>query len=717
MKKRIIISQRDITDCGAACLVSVAAYYHLQLPVTRVRQYAGTDKQGTTILGLIEAAEQLNFQAKGARGNPDSLLKIPLPSIAHIKLANDLHHFVVIYKITRKNITIMDPAEGRLYNEKTENFLKKWTGIIIILLPDDNFKKGNHRVSTFQRFWELINPHRNMMLQAMIGAMIYTVLGLSTSFYVQKIIDFVLTENNSRLLNLMSVAMIVLLIFQLFAGYFKSLIGLRTGQYIDARLIMGYYKHLLQLPQTFFDTMRVGEVISRVNDAVKIRVFINDIALNIVVNILIVVFSVSIMFLYYWKLAFIMLAIIPFYILIYRISNGINKRLQRRMMENAANLETQMVEGINAAGTIKRFGLEEYSNHKTEASFVELLRSMYKSNLKNLYIVNACELLTQFFTILILWIGSYFVIKHELSAGQLLSFYALIGYFTHPAFSLISANKSMQDALIAADRLFEIIDLDTEINGKEKIGLTSELVGDIQFNEVHFRYGTRIPVFKNLNFFIAKNSITAIVGESGSGKSSLLGLLQNLYHVNKGNILIGGIDIKYISNKSLRQIISVVPQKIDLFAGTIIENIAIGQYELNMQRILQLSYLLGINEFVEKLPDGYNTILSEQGINISGGQRQRLAIARALYRNPEILILDEATSSLDPPGEQKVQETLRWFKNQQKTIIIIAHKISMIKNADKIIVLKDGEVVEQGSHEVLLNRKGHYEKLWSFHAV
>jgi len=333
---------------------------------------------------------------------------------------------------------------------------------------------------------------------------------------------------------------------------------------------------------------------------VKIRVFINDIAMSIVVNILIVGFSISIMFLYYWKLALIALSIIPVYLFIYRVSNSINKKWQRRVMENAAALETQMVESINAIGTIKRFGLEEYNNYKTESRFMELLRSMYKSNLKNLYVINFCELFAQLFIILILWAGSYFVIRREISPGQLLSFYALLGYFTHPAFSLISANKNMQDALIAADRLFEIIDLETETNEEKKIELAPNLLGDIQFNNVHFRYGTRVPVFNGLSLCVEKNLITAIVGESGSGKSTVLGLLQNLYPINDGNILIGGIDIRYVSNKSLRQIISVVPQKIDLFAGTIIENIAVGEYQPDLQRILQLSYLLGIDELLKK---------------------------------------------------------------------------------------------------------------------
>jgi ABC-type bacteriocin transporter len=701
-----------MTDCGAACLASVAAHYHLRLPVSRIRQYAGTDKRGTNVLGLIEAAERLGFQVKGAKGPIESLAKLPLPAIAHIVVKNGLHHFVVIYKVTAKYITIMDPGDGQIHKKKTADFAKEWTGVVVILLPDNDFTKGNEKVSNTKRFWQLVRPHSGAMLQAMIGAVIYTILGLAASIYIQKIIDSVLPDGNLRLLNLLSVIMVIILVLQVLIGAFKTVLGLQTGQQIDAKLILGYYKHLLQLPQRFFDTMRVGEIVSRVNDAVKIRVFINDVALSIIVNFMIVIFSIGLMFLYYWKLAVLMLAIIPVYLLLYWVSNRVNKKWQRALMENSAELETQLVESLNAAGTIKRFGLEDYANIKTENRFIVLLQAIYKSSIKGLYLTTSSDFVTKLFTIIILWAGSYFVISRELTPGELLSFYALVGYFTGPAASLLGANKNVQDALIAADRLFEIIDLETESSNENKVELTPQLIGDIAFHNVHFRYGTRVNVFSGLNITMQKGSITAIVGESGSGKSTLLSLLQSLYPLQEGNITIGGLDLQYISNTSLRKIVSVVPQSIDLFAGTIIENIAIGDFEPDMQRVLAISELLGINDFVEKMPATYNTILNEHGVNLSGGQRQRIAIARALYRNPEILILDEATSSLDPSSEQKVQSTLAQFKAQGKTIIIIAHRLSTIRDADAILVLKEGKLIEQGSHVNLLARQGPYYEMW-----
>jgi ABC-type bacteriocin transporter len=717
MKKKVRIKQRDITDCGAACLASIAMHYNLQLPVSRIRQYAGTDKEGTNVLGLIEAAERLGFQAKGAKGQLDSLLKIPLPAIAHVVLKNGLNHYVVIYKVTKKHVTYMDPGDGDFNKESYAIFQEKWSGVIVLLLPDDGFVTGKKKIGNAERFWQLIRPHTAIMVQALVGALIYTILGLSTSIYMQKIIDFVLVEGNIRLLNLLSVGMIVILIFQLIIGGYKTVFGLKTGQMIDARLILGYYKHLLKLPQRFFDTMRVGEIISRVNDAVNIREFINNVALNFIVNGLIVIFSIVLMFFYYWKLALIMLAIIPIYLIIYWISNRIYKKWQRRLMEENAELESQLVESLNAVGTIKRFGLEAFANDKTEGRFVTLLRTIYKTSIYSLYIGTGSEFFTRLFTIILLWVGSYFVINRELSPGELLSFYALIGYFTGPASSLIGANKNMQDALIAADRLFEIIDLETESSNENKIELSPELIGTIHFSNVTFRYGTRTNVFEGLNLTIAKGQSTAIVGESGSGKSTLLSLLQNLYPLKEGNITIGGLDLQHISNRSLRQMVGVVPQQIDLFSGTIIDNVAVGDYEPDLQRVLQISKMLSIDEFVEQMPNTYNSIVSEQGVNLSGGQRQRLAIARALYRNPEILILDEATSSLDPTNEQKVLETLSWFKAQNKTAIIIAHRLTTIKNCDKILVLHKGKLIEQGSHAELLQTNGHYTQLWRYHSA
>ena len=610
----------------------------------------------------------------------------------------------------------MNPAYGKIETYTTEEFAKIWTGVLILLEPNEYFEQRNEKTGLYQRFYQLIQPHRSILLQALVGAIFYTLLGLSTSIYIQKITDYVLVDGNRRLLNLLSVIMIVLLLFQIFLGVMKSVLTLQTGQKIDKYLILGYYKHLLKLPQRFFDTMRVGEIISRVNDAVKIRTFINDVSIQIVVNVFIVLFSFALMFTYYWKLALIVALVIPFYLGIYAITNWLNKKVERRMMEESAELESHLVESLNAVKTIKQFGAEFYANNKTDIHFSTLLKTIYKSVLNSLFSGNASEFVSRIFTIVLLWVGAGYVIDREITPGELLSFYALIGYFTSPVSQLIGMNKSIQNALIASDRLFEIMDLEQE-EVTDKIELTAEQIGNINFENVTFSYGSRREVFKDFSCVIEKGKTTAIVGESGSGKTTLATLIQNLYPVNSGKITIGDYEVQYLSHYSLRTLIGVVPQQIDLFSGNVIENIAFGEDFPDMQRVIDLTKQLGILSFIEQLPNGFQTHLGENGSQLSGGQRQRIAIARALYKNPEILILDEATSSLDTDSEQVIQATLNELKRTGKTLIVIAHRLSTIAHSDTILVLRNGQLIEQGTHQELLARETTYKAMWEKQSV
>ena len=610
----------------------------------------------------------------------------------------------------------MNPAYGKIETYTTEEFAKIWTGVLILLEPNEYFEQRNEKTGLYQRFYQLIQPHRSILLQALVGAIFYTILGLSSSIYIQKITDYVLVDGNRRLLNLLSVIMIVLLLFQIFLGVMKSVLTLQTGQKIDKYLILGYYKHLLKLPQRFFDTMRVGEIISRVNDAVKIRTFINDVSIQIVVNVFIVLFSFALMFTYYWKLALIVALVIPFYLGIYAITNWLNKKVERRMMEESAELESHLVESLNAVKTIKQFGAEIYANNKTDIHFSTLLKTIYKSVLNSLFSGNASEFVSRIFTIVLLWVGAGYVIDREITPGELLSFYALIGYFTSPVSQLIGMNKSIQNALIASDRLFEIMDLEQE-EVTDKIELTAEQIGNINFENVNFSYGSRREVFKDFSCVIEKGKTTAIVGESGSGKTTLATLIQNLYPVNSGKITIGDYEVQYLSHYSLRTLIGVVPQQIDLFSGNVIENIAFGEDFPDMQRVIDLTKQLGILSFIEQLPNGFQTHLGENGSQLSGGQRQRIAIARALYKNPEILILDEATSSLDTDSEQVIQAALNELKRTGKTLIVIAHRLSTIAHSDTILVLRNGQLIEQGTHQELLARETTYKAMWEKQSV
>ena len=551
-----------------------------------------------------------------------------------------------------------------------------------------------------------------MMLQALFGALVYSILGLSVSIYVGKITDYVLVDENLNLLNLMSIIMILLLILRTFIGSMKSIIALKTGQRIDAALILGYYKHLLHLPQHFFDTMRVGEIISRVNDAVKIRNFINNVSIDLTVNIMILVFSVFLMFVYSWELALITLTSAPLFLLIFWGFNCLNRKYQRKIMESSADLESQLVESLNSIATIKRFGVENFANLKTENRFVVLLKNTFCSIYGSILANNGVQFVSSGITIVVLWVGSSLVIGKTITPGTLMLFYTLVGYVVSPISSLITSNQTIQDALIAADRLFQIMDLEVEEESILSFDLEPDMIRDIVFENVYFRYGSRKQVFEKLNLRIEAGKTTAIVGESGSGKTTLVSLLQHIYSVQEGEIHIGSYMVQRLTNKSLRHYIGSVPQQIELFAGTIIENIALGDFNPDMKKITNIIDQLGLKDFVDSLPNGYNTPIGEHGASLSGGERQRIAIARILYKDPMILIFDEATSSLDSISERYVKKALDSLAKQGKTIIVIAHRLSTIKTANNIIVLNQGKVAESSNHQTLLALNGIYSRLW-----
>ncbi len=690
MKKFIRIKQRDISDCGAACLASVSSYYGLHLPVSRIREYAGTGRYGTSLSGLIEAAEQLKFQAKGLRTRDHYITQIPTPAIFHL-VQNGLQHFVVIYKITNRYVWAMDPAFGKMIRYNVDTFNKQWSGIVLLLIPSDEFLCGNEKKSVFIRFWKLVHPHRKVMTIAILFAIIYAGLGFSTSFYIQRIIDVVLPGTNNNLLKRMGLIMILLFWFRFVTGYLKSIIVLRTGQYMDRNLILGYYRHLLNMPQRFFDNMRTGELVSRVNDAMRIRLFINDVALGIIVNIFAIILSLIIMFLYYWKLALLCLLVIPLYLMIYRLNNRVNAKWQRKIMKSGAVLENQLMETIQGISTIRRFGAEEFFSRQTENKFNPLLGSVFISNRNGLLMSHLSEWITSLLMIILLWNGANLVIDHRLLPGELISFFTISAFFTIPVQGLIHANKPLQEAFIAADRLFEITDQETEKNEEFQTELFPN--GDLVFENIHFSYGPGNTVFKGLDIRLPMGRISAVVGESGSGKSTLLSLIQKLYEPDEGKILIGDIDIQHLSTSLLRKKIAAVQQHIDLFEGDFISNIALGDNEPDKDRIFEICQRIGLHSFIDQLPDRYQTVIREQGINLSGGQKQRIGIARAIYKDPQILILDEATSALDTVSEKKVLDTLRWFYNQKKTIIVIAHRLSTIRQCDSIILLSQSETV------------------------
>ena len=706
--KSIKIKQHDIKDCGAACLASIGNHYGVHLPIAQIRQLASTDLHGTNVLGIVQAAEKMGFLAKGVRGRMESLAQVPLPCIAHLVLKNQLHHFVVLYKVTHTNMVVMDPAFGTMEKYERKAFEEIWSGVLILVAPGDGFRPLDATKSILGRFVKLLWPHRSLLFQALLGAILYTLMGLCMSVYIQKITDFVLVDGNQNLLNVMSVGMLVILFLQAYVGSRKSILMMKSGQLMDAALILGYYKHLLYLPQRFFDTMQIGEITSRISDAIKIRNFLNETVIEWVVNVSVVLFALGFMFLQDWHLAIVMVAFLPVYVLVYGLVDRLNKRVEREVMEDSAALESQLVESLNHIRTVKEFGIEDFVNQKTEHRFVKLLFTGMYSGYHAIFAGTSASFLSSLMTVVLMWLGAGYVLVQQITPGELFSFYALVAYFSGPLAALLGASKSIQNARIAADRLFEIMDLALEKGENQEIILGEEVLGDIRFEQVHFSYGSRVQVFSGLDMRIAQGKMTAIVGDSGSGKTSLFSILQGLYPIQSGRILVGEYDIRHIRGVDLRRKMAVVPQQIQLFSGNVIDNIALGDPFPDVKRVLKLCRDTGIAEFIEKIPSGYDTLLGEHGAMLSGGQKQRIALARALYRKPEILLLDEATSSLDSTSEQGILDLLERFRQKGKTLVVIAHRLSTISQADQIIVLKDGHVIQAGTHAELIRMNGAY---------
>jgi ATP-binding cassette, subfamily C, bacteriocin exporter len=686
-----LFKQRDATDCGPACLKYVAHFYRLELPIPQLRLLAGTGPAGTTVFSLVEAARQLGFSAKGVKGPPSALPGVPLPAIAHVLIDQRLFHYVVLVAWTRRHVRIMDPATGRVERWSQDRFASIWTGVLVLLAPGEQFRAATCTVAPWRRLWHLIRPHRSLLLQAFAGAAASTLLALSTSIYVQKIVDTVLPDSNPRLLDLLTTGMLVVLAGRVTIGAFQSLLSLRAAQCIDATLILAYYRRLLQLPQPFFDTMRIGEITSRVADAVKIRSFLNQSLLSLLLNPLILACSLGAMVLYSWKLAALSAALLPVQAIIYVVADRINRAAQRQIMERAADFDAQLVESLGAQSVLRQFQLETAATLKTEVRLVRLLRGVWRAAIAGLGTNTAASLFSQVYLVGLLWCGAHLVLQSGLSAGQLMSCYTLSGYLAGPIGALLGLNATIQETLIAADRLFEVMDLPPEPDSGT-IQLTSERTGDVQLEEVNFRHPGRLPLWERLTVRLPAGCITVLAGASGSGKSTLLALLQRLYLPEQGRILIGGTDLRYFSLTSLRRGIAVVPQQPRLLSGSVLENIAAGATPPDLARALRICRELGAAEFIEKLPQGFLTPLVEHGANLSGGQRQRLALARALYREAPILLLDEPSSALDAGAEEALLEALRRERDRGATIVLAAHAPRLWTLADQVVTLPGGQV-------------------------
>ncbi len=681
--------QRDQSDCGPTCLAYLARRYGLRVSIAQLRLAGGTDRQGTSALGLVNAAKTIGLSARGFRAELSSVGEAPVPFIAHCRLPNQLLHYVVVcgFRIGVR-VRVMDPAVGREEWWPWEQFSAVFTGVLLLVSPEPSLAPSDRRDvgrTPLRRLWLLLRPHRTLWLQAFVGAVFSTALALATSLYVENLMDRVIPDSDRRLLILMSLGMLVVLGLRVMLGVLQNRLALYTAQRIDASLILGYYKHLLGLPQVFFDSMRAGEIVSRVSDAVKIREFLNSTLVNIALQPLILIFALVAMFIYSWKLGLISVALVPLLAAVWWFANRCNRRQHRALMERSADFDAQLVESLHAQRVIRGFGLEEEFALRNESRLVRLLRTVRGVANTGILTGSASALITQGFSLLLLSFGTSLVLCTEITPGELFSCYTLAGYLTGPSLALVGLNASIQQALVATDRLYEIMDLELEKESGSVHMVERHAKWPIVFDRVTYRHAGRLPVLADFSATIAPGAVSVFTGASGCGKSTALALLQRLYRPETGRIMIGQIDLAHYTFGSLTAAIGVVPQKVDLLAGTILENLVPGTAEPDLEALVRLCREAGFMDFIDRQPQGFFTLLNENGLNLSGGQRQKLAIIRALFRRPLILLLDEPSSALDEEAESQLIEMLRRRREHGTTIVMAAHSPRLLSIADNLI--------------------------------
>ncbi|WP_073381807.1 peptidase domain-containing ABC transporter [Eubacterium callanderi] len=712
MKRKVLVKQHDATDCGAACLSMICFYYHKELSITKLRDVLGTDIKGTTLAGLAKGAEFLGFETKALRVDMENFQEpFTLPAIAHVLTDEGLAHYIVIRKIKKGNVWISDPAKG---DERMSvvDFYDDFDGILLLLKPTEKFVESKQKTkSVFDHFMKLILAQKKLFIYAIIASLLLTVFGIISSLFNKFFMDEILPYHLEKELLIYVIAFGLLGLTQAAVGFIRSHMLLYLSQKIDIPLVLGYFNHIFNLPVRFFATRKVGDILTRFSDSFTIKNVLTSIYLTIIIDVVMTVASGVILYVMN-KSLFAVIVVITFIsaILIY-IFKRPYKKINYEQMEQSAQLNSTIIESLRGIEAVKGNANEEQTMEYIEKDYIKNLRVNFHQGFLSNIQGSINGVISTMGNLVLMYIGALQVMEGNITLGTLFAFTSLSGYFMEPIGRLISMQFQIQEASISMKRMSEILEVEEEQNTEIKYPIFNKIHSDIEIKNVMFRYGSRKPVLDKVSLTIPKGKKVALVGESGSGKTTLSKLLLRFFDYEDGSIMINHKEIMDYDIRSLRKSIGYVPQNVELFSGTVISNIRRGKPGASQQEVEYACELSGCDSFIEKLPGRYQTFLEEAGGGLSGGEKQRLAMARALVKQPEFLILDEATSNLDFISESKIYDTI-FNKLQKTTMLIIAHRLSTIRNCDVIYVMDKGRVVEVGSHEQLLENKNMYYQLW-----
>jgi ATP-binding cassette subfamily B protein len=696
--------QLSETDCAAACLSMILSFYGKHVSINKLRDLANVSRDGASLYGIAQAAESLGFESRGLKTSLGHLATIELPAIAHWQG----FHFVVLYEVKRDHVTLADPAIG-LRKISREEFEKDWTGYLLLLTPTARIEEVEESQSKSSRFLQLLKPYRRGLAEIFLASLMLQFFGLALPIFTQVIVDNVVVHKNTSMLNTLVLGMLLVGVFQTATTALRYYLMVHTTRRIDMQMVVDFYRHVLSLPMRYFEERKVGDILKRFNENARIRDFLTGRVMGVTLDCLMIFVYLGLMFYYNIKLTVVAIIVIPAYVVLTLIATPIFKRQYREAFEKAAEADSQIVESISGVGAIKAMASERNICWKVQGLIVKCLNVQFRSALSGMATISIGNMLQTLNTIILFWYGARLVMVGELSIGQLVAFNVLVTSVTRPILSVVDLWREFQEVSIGFERLNDVFDAKPEDVNDEKRMRLPRIGGHIRFENVTFRYPTRPGknALQNVDLEIQAGQTVALVGRSGAGKTTFANLLLRLHEPNEGRILVDGHDLRHVSINSLRSQVGVVPQDIFLFSGTIRENIAFGYLDAPLEQVVGAAMLAGAHEFISELPLGYETKIGERGQSLSGGQKQRIAIARALFRKPRILIFDEATSALDTESESAIQKHLNQIL-KDRTTLIIAHRLSTVRNADVIVVMDRGTVREIGDHYKLMDQKGIY---------
>lgn len=706
--------QHEENDCGAACLTMISKYYGLKLSMGQVREMANVQVAGATMGAVCRAAENLGYRARPYKLNYEGLKNFKNPGIIHWQG----YHWCVLFRVDPKHVWLADPAIGIRKLTHAE-FKKSWTRYAIELEPTDKLHEIKPAKNSLFRFVRYLIPYKFFFFEIFIGSLVLNLLGLASPLFIQSIIDNVVVYKNVSLLNMMLLGMVTVTFFSTLTGSIQNLIMIWVTTRLDLKMLADFYKHVLSLPMSFFYSRKTGDIITRFGENSKVRALLSGSAISTLLNVIMVVVYLAMMFAYSIPLTVVVLAFIPFFIGLTLVFTPIVKRISNDIFMASSEQSSKMIESIQGIETIKANSIEWNIRTKWEDTYVKNVNLSAKMQRTQMVSGIISQTVNTASSITLLWFGAHLVINGSISLGEFMGFNAIVGSVMGPIMGLVSLYDQFQTVTTSMDRLNDVLELKpeeqtpSEESGKPKVYIQIAK-GHIKFENISFRYGSEDSplIFNNLNLEIKPGKTVAFVGKSGCGKSTLMKMVAGFNIPTSGNLLIDGTDIRNVDIYSLRRNIGWVLQDSFLFSGSVIENIALGDTNPDMDAVIKAAKLAAADEFIVDFPMGYKTIIGEKGMAVSGGQRQRICIARALYRDPQIILMDEATSALDAESERKIKENMdKIFIG--RTAIVIAHRLSTVRSADMICYLGNGGVLEKGTHDELIKAKGLYYEMAS----